>query len=264
MARRVRAGLSPNTVREYRRTIEKNIKPNIGNVRLRALRPAALDAFYADLQTKRKLAPRSIRQVHAVIHRALQQALRWGWVSINPAAAASPPRVPRSDPQPPELGDTAKLIAHAQRENPELATLLRLASVTGARRGELCGLQWADLDLVDGAVTIRRSIAGQKNDELVAKSTKTGQSRRIAIDPETVNVLARHKDFCEQRCKALGLPLADNAYAFSPDLAGRRPWRPDGHLVGGGEAQAEARPQDRHPRIAPCGSHGTPRRPASP
>ncbi len=120
------------------------------------------------------------------------------------------------------------LIAEAERSDADLAVFLRLAAVTGARRGELCALRWTDIDLVASAVTITRAIVGQRNDELVEKDTKTHAGRRIAIDARTVDVLARHRDRCEERAAAAETSLPDDAFIFSPTVDGTRAWRPGG------------------------------------
>ena len=120
------------------------------------------------------------------------------------------------------------LISEAERTDPDLAVFLRLAAVTGARRGELCALRWTDVDLLAGSVTIARAIVGQRNDDLVEKDTKTHAGRRIALDPRTVDVLARQRDRCEGRAVAAETTLPGNAFVFSPGVDGSRAWRPGG------------------------------------
>ena len=101
-----------------------------------------------------------------------------------------------------------------------------LAAVTGARRGELCGLQWADIDLDAGLVHIAFSYlvrAGQKT----RKDTKTHQERTLAIDAVTVAVLADRKQHVQALLADAGVLLAPAAYACTSDPAGRTPWNPD-------------------------------------
>jgi integrase len=106
-----------------------------------------------------------------------------------------------------------------------LALYLWLAAVTGARRGELCALQWADLDLERGIVHVAYSylvLPGVK----VRKDTKTHQDRRIAIDDVTVAVLAERKQSIAALLAEIGVELRDSAYVFSHEPAGDVPWEP--------------------------------------
>jgi integrase len=102
--------------------------------------------------------------------------------------------------------------------------LVWLTMVTGARRGELCGLRWSHVDLQNG-VLIRRAIA-QHGAERFEKDTKTHQQRRVALDPETVKALAEHLERCQARCEAVGVPLARDAFVFSLAPDSSRPLVP--------------------------------------
>jgi integrase len=89
-----KADLSPSTVRGYERTIRRYIEPDLGDVSLDRLEVAQLDELYARLRARGgeeggPLATATIRQVHAVLRRALQQGVKWGWIDSNPAALAA-------------------------------------------------------------------------------------------------------------------------------------------------------------------------------
>jgi integrase len=217
--------LSPTTVREHERTIDKTIRPVLGDTELRKLDGRALDAFYAQLRTREKpLAPASVRRVHAVISAACTQGVKWGELKVNPANHATPPGVrhaPKAVPTPEAI---QALIKAAQADDPDMASLIALAAVTGARRGELLGLRWSDWDGVAGTLTIERSVATIKGDLLI-KPTKTYGVRRLACDPFTDEVLKRHRAMMEERADDAGVELADDGPVFSYDL--ERPIHPD-------------------------------------
>jgi hypothetical protein len=86
--------LSPTTLRTYQQIVRTRLGPAIGSVRVRKLRAQQLDQLYGALIRDGKLSPTTVRQVHSVIRRALAQAVRWGWVPVNVAAATSR-RTPR-------------------------------------------------------------------------------------------------------------------------------------------------------------------------
>ena len=101
--------LSPVVAENYRRLLDRHVIPRFGSTPLRRLRTSDLDAWYAELrrhggQGGRELAPNSVLRIHALLHRALGQAVKWGWLTTNPAAAASPPRPKRHTIAVPEAG----------------------------------------------------------------------------------------------------------------------------------------------------------------
>ena len=202
-------------------------------MKLRALRPHAFDQLYAELLERGgrggpPLSPRSVRHVHALLRHILNQGVRWGWLPRNSALRATPPRVRRQEIVTPDPGDLRRLIAEAERTDEDLALFVRLAAVTGARRGELCGLRWTDLDLANSSLSITRSVIGMRNDELLVKDTKTHAGRRIALDGETVEALARQHDRHAERAATVGTSLSNQAYVFATTIDGSRPRRPDG------------------------------------
>ena len=228
----VRDDLSPSTVRGYERIIRCYIHPTIGRVSLAKLRTDQLDRFYSQLRDEGSqdggpLSPATVRQTHAVIRRALNQGMRWGWITTNPASLARPPRVRTRALNPPEPDGVLRLVAEAELRDPDLACFLLLAATTGARRGELCAVRWSDLDLKAGSLTISRSIVETQGANLIEKDTKTHSSRRIALDSGSIAALTHHRDRCRQRASSCGTRLADSAHVFSPDPDGGAPWVPN-------------------------------------
>ena len=102
------------------------------------------------------LGPNTIRQHHALVSSALAQAVKWGWIDKNPAGAASPPGKkkvgPRRPPEPTEI----RALIEACGDDIDLATAVALGAITGARRGELCGLQWPDVDWEEARIQFER------------------------------------------------------------------------------------------------------------
>jgi len=98
-------GFSPKGARETRGVLDRNILPFLGDVPLPKLGATDLDRHYRQLREKgragRPLAPNAIRRAHGILHRALGQGVRWGWLGVNPASSATPPRVPMPDMNPP-------------------------------------------------------------------------------------------------------------------------------------------------------------------
>lgn len=224
--------LSPSTVRGYEVIIKNYITPKLGKIPLARLKTAQLDRFYAELRARgghddAPLAPATVRQTHAIIRRALQQGVRWGWIATNPAALASPPRVRSPQLSPPDPAGVVRLIEFATNVDADLGCFLHVAATTGARRGELCGMRWRDVDFESATMTLSRSVVEAAHSVLVEKDTKTHASRRIALDPDTVATLRAQRQRMASRALACGVGIAENAHVFSRDPNGLRPWAPN-------------------------------------
>lgn len=161
-----------------------------------------------------------------MLRRALEQARKWGWIERNPAALASPPSVHNKRTVVPSPTDWQRLV-EACGDDHDFVTMLRLAAATGARRGELCALRWADIDLETGLVWVRRSILVGQDLELVEKATKTHAERRFTLDAGTISELRAHRDRISKRALACDATIDANRFMFSRQPDCGRPWRPD-------------------------------------
>jgi len=204
----IAATVRPSTLASYEGHVHTHLIPEIGAVRLQKLTPARINAMYATLLCKPraskrkvdkdsktppppipKLSPTTVRRIHATLHRALKDAVRWNMIPRNPCDSADPPKV-RTD------GHDMKVWTAEEQEkflafvsDDRLYALWRLLIMTGARRGECCGLRWADVDLVKSRISISqtRTCVGYK---VVVGEPKTPRSRRsVALDPDTVSAL---------------------------------------------------------------------------
>jgi integrase len=174
------------------------------------------------------LSASAVREVHTVLSGAFKQAVAWGWAGHNPAKLATPPTARKAQVSPPDAKDVARLLTAAMEQDPELGLFLRLAVVLGARRGELVGLKWRDVDLDAGEVLIASSVARVAGRPLLDKDTKTHAKRRVAIGPETVELLRAHRRRQAETALACGASLPPDAYVFSRSVDASTPISPDG------------------------------------
>jgi integrase len=124
--------------------------------------------------------------VHRCLHRALAQAVTWRLVPRNVADGATPPPVPHHDNDAAALlPDQVDLLldAAAATPSPWLGTWTVLAAATGARNGELCGLEWADLDLAAGTVRFRQELTVVDVDVLPGGIRPDGRRKELAVGP---------------------------------------------------------------------------------
>jgi integrase len=153
------------------------------------------------------LAPRHILAVHRCLHRALAQAVTWRLVARNVATHATPPPVPPTEVAALAPEQVGLLLDAADRaSSPWLGPWTVLAAATGARNGELCGLEWADLDLDGGTVRFCQALTiidptvladadpGGRRKELAVGPVKSTASRAIlTLPPFAIQALQHHR-----------------------------------------------------------------------
>ncbi|HKE98351.1 MAG TPA: site-specific integrase [Actinomycetes bacterium] len=132
-----------------------------------------------------------MKNVHAVLHRALRDAVRWGYVVRSVADAVEPPKA--SSPEM-KVWTPEQLRAFlAEVRSDRLFAGWMLLATTGLRRGELLGLRWADVDLEVGTASPRRPRVFAGTEVHVSEPKTTKGRRLIALDPATVAALRAHK-----------------------------------------------------------------------
>jgi integrase len=162
----VRTTRRARTVARYTALLRDHVRPYVGARPLKQLTPLEIQAVYDHLAVGGRrdgkpggLAPQHILAVHRCLHRALAQAVTWRLLAHNPASHATPPPVPRPEVVALAPEQVAVLLdAAARTTSPWLGPWTVLAAATGARNGELCGLEWADLDLDAGTVQFRQAL----------------------------------------------------------------------------------------------------------
>jgi integrase len=208
----IRHTIRPLTFESYERGCRNYLVPLLGGVPLQRLTPAQVNAAYATLLAR--LAPGTVRQVHAVLHRALDAAVRWGYVVRNATDAADPPTPTRKRQLRTWTAEELTRFLTAANGH-RLRPMFVLLASTGARRGEALGCRWEDLDLDTPRWQIRRArVPGAR--AVVESEPKTAAGRRVvALDAATVRVLqAWRKSQLEERM-AWGPAWTDSGYVFT-------------------------------------------------
>lgn len=195
------ASLRPRTRSAYLQMIERHIIPGLGERTLLSRLSTMQLQTYMNEKVASGLSPRTVQYHRAVLRRALNQAVRWGKISQNVAQLVSPPKVERTEigPLTPEQ---ARAFFSAIAEDRD-AALYSLALGLGLRQGEVLGLQWDDVDLEVGTVTVRHTL--QRYDRAYhLDQPKTTRSRRtIALPPTLLQLLRAHRtQQVEERLKA--------------------------------------------------------------
>lgn len=183
--------LRPRTFTRYRELVQLHTIPALGRRPLARLSPEDLQALYRR-KLEEGLAPRTVGHLHRVLHRALQDALRWGLVARNVCAAVRPPKVPTRELRVLGPEDARRLLAAAAGDPFE--ALYVLALTAGLRQGELLGLKWADVDLDAGRLQVRRTLQRVRFGGWIEAEPKSRTSRRsVVLTPLAVEALRRHR-----------------------------------------------------------------------
>lgn len=190
--------VKPRTVGIYQSDINLHIKPALGAVRIEALTTPMIQAFYNKMGKPSErhlngLSAKTIKNVHGVLHKALQQAVLIGNLRFNPADACVLPRIEKANITPLDDNQITAFLA-AIRGN-RFETLFIVTLFTGMREGEVLGLTWNCIDFNTGIITIDKQLQlhqekGCNAYQLV--STKNGKSRTIAAAPSVIMQLKRH------------------------------------------------------------------------
>ena len=188
----ISATIRPLTVRRYAAIVNSYIKPReLGTVPLRSLTGAHLNRLYAELEAE-GLSIATRRLTHAVVRRALNDAVRWGKLTRNPASAADPPSLPRSRAESWSPRELRTFLDHVADDR--LYRSWRLAATTGMRRGELLGLTWRRLDLDAARLSVEQQLVPTRGGVTFGEPKSRRSRRTIALDVVTVDALRKHRD----------------------------------------------------------------------
>ncbi len=191
-----KSNVGSKTYETYKRIVDLNIEPHLGDVKLGDLRPLQIQSFYSILLRQGKqngsgLSPLSVQHVHRMLRKALHQAVRWELIDRNPADGADSPRVPRNEMNALDRDGLSRLLTALRGNKLYLAVLI--AATTGMRRGEILALRWCDVDLDAGTLRVARSLQ-QLSTGLEFKEPKSARGRRnIALARSTVDALRARK-----------------------------------------------------------------------
>jgi integrase len=170
------------------------------------------------------LAPKTVRNIHVMIHRALVDAVAWKYITDNPASTIRPPKLARARRKV-WTPDQIRTFLNSVQED-RFAALFLLELTTGIRRGQLCGLKWSDVDLDGRQITVhdnRVVVAGHARDKAGGKTENADQT--ISIDRATASALETWRGIQDRERDFLGTDYHAGDYVFT--FADGRPPHPD-------------------------------------
>ena len=151
--------VKPSTKEQYATNIRNHIVPALGATRLSKLTSPMIQRFYN--KSLQNISPKSVRNLHGILHKMLSQAVKVRYIPINPCDACEPPTVPRKEIRPltPEqVSMFLKEIKGTANEN-----MLIVDIFTGMRQSEIAGLTWDCVDFDRGTITIYRQYRKERH-----------------------------------------------------------------------------------------------------
>jgi len=212
----------------YDGIIHKHINPHLGHIKLADLRTDTIQSFYNAKSLNGRadgrggLSPKSVKNIHSMLHKALDQALDNGLIAKNPSNAISLPKPKKTREMRVLTPDEHRqLVANSYDHDHGL--VIRLALETGLRIGELLGLQWSDIDFTDSSLTIKRTINRLKSFDpnsttktvVVVSEPKTKNSlRTIPLSSTMLAELTQHRQAQERIIKQAYIFINSNQNPF--------------------------------------------------
>ena len=215
-------GVKPFTVASYTGQIRNHIKPALGAVKLEGLNTNTIQRFYNSLgagtREKTGLSPKTIKNIHGVLHKALQQAVAVGYLRFNPSEACTLPRIVRKEILPLDETDSLAFLK-AIRGHP-FETLFKVTLFTGMREGEVLGLMWNCIDFDKGTILINKQLQREKKKGGVYHFAplKNDKARIIMPAPSILELLKQHRAAQAERQRLAGPLWEPSGLVFTNDL----------------------------------------------
>lgn len=217
-------GVKPHTVRSYTDIIKNHLKPALNTIPLDALNAHTIQQFYNALGKEKDgkpgLSSKTVKNIHGVLHQALQQAVMLGYIRANPTDACILPRRVKKEIHPLDE-EQSKAFLEAIKGH-RFETLFTVTLFTGLREGEALGLLWNCLDLENGIMLVDKQLQLEKKrgGKYIFVPLKNDRSRTVALAPWVIEILKHHRAVqAEQRLRTG--PLWENSGLVFTNELGR-------------------------------------------
>ncbi len=216
------AGINPHTVSAaFSKSIRQSDAAKIAQVL--GGKPDKFFQFERDMEP---LSAKTVLAHHRLISTILGQAEKEMLVPYNAASKATPPRPKKKDVNYFQPEEVLQILEAVENETTHHKLFVYLLIVTGARRGEVAGLMWDDIDFTARTVSINHALRYSSVRGVYVSPTKTGESRTVTIPPEVIQLLKKWKSEQTEQRLLHGDRWNDTDYIFTRDDG--TPSHPDG------------------------------------
>jgi len=184
------------TRRNYYSKIKNHIIPHIGAIKLEKLKTTDIQNMYNYLSLEKGLSPKTIHEIHGILHHALDKAIRINEMSkkINPCDECKEnlPKVQKTEIQALENSELNSLLKVIERD--EYRNLFLIDLYTGMRQGEILGLQWSCIDFKKRTIRIDKQLyKPSKGRAYTLETTKHGKTRTIMVSETVLDILKQQR-----------------------------------------------------------------------
>lgn len=191
----IKPSSKPLTYDTYKSRVETHLKPCFGKTRLQALSTVQIQSLLNACLSEKKLQPKTVKNIYGILHKALAQAVKLGFITHNPADACELPRMTKRDIKPLTENEMSAFISEISEGEP-LESLFTVALFTGMREGEICGLSWDAVDFEKGTITVKQQIQKGKTKGSVyfISTTKSDKARQLTVAPFVMEILKKERE----------------------------------------------------------------------
>ena len=220
------SGVKHSTLNRYRELLDRINDTDlngIGHMKLSVIRPEHLNRFYTTLgktarnkQTGKALSAKTIFEHHAFISVVLGKAFKEGYVPFNVAQRAEPPKKPKYEAECFEIAEVEQIIDALESEPLEWKAIVHLMIATGARRGEILGLQWQNVNFETNVIYLCNNTLWSKERGIYHGTLKTGENRHVTVPADAMEILKAWKAVQNQQRIRFGKEWVDkDGYVFT-------------------------------------------------
>lgn len=183
-----------------------HIKEELGEIKLSNLRSSNIQAFYNKLLNVNGLSPKTVKNIHGVLHKALDQAVELEYIKSNPSTKCKLPKATSKEIHPMETEEITKFLQLIEKDR--FRNLFYTTLFVGLRRGEVLGLTWDCVDFENSTITINKQLKKDTHYagfRYILDSTKNSKSRTIRVATPVMAVLADQKRWQQEASERAGI-----------------------------------------------------------
>ena len=219
--------LSPATYEYYANALSKIILPALGHHKIAQIRSVHVQAFVNQLTNKPAQRPArtngetisasTVRRYLTILQSVMKLAVKQKLITDNPARAdllelpkATAPKVEIFTKQ-----EAAEMLSYLSTEDLQFQTLIQLAIMTGARRGELVALKFSDFDYEANRMTIARAAVKLKGEQAQVKPPKDYEVRSVTVSPYCIYLVKLLHEEKRREARRLGSAWKNGEWLFT-------------------------------------------------
>ena len=210
-----RGSVRTSTYERHEQIVRLHLKPALGRLKLSKLTPAHMQGLYRD-KLDSGLSSATVQKIHAVLHKALAQALKWNMIPRNAADAVKAPRPAPEEMHPLSTDESRKLIEAVRGD--KLEALYILAVHTGMRQGELLALKREDVNLNEGVIHVRHTLVRNGGRIALGEPKTKGSRRPVHLTGAAVEALRNHLEKQLEDIERLGDLYRDHGLVFTSEV----------------------------------------------